>query len=82
MSGKGVDANDLQAVITAVLAVEPRTASGEIDPWHAAEEIIDALREVGWVVMPNPDDPRPVPVTEFINGLTATPAAGPEPAAS
>lgn len=70
-----VNQNDLQRVIAEVLAAEPVTGSA-IDPWHAAEEIIDAFRYIGWIVVPNPDDRRPATPDEFLGMLSDVRAGG------
>jgi hypothetical protein len=49
---KAVNANEVQRVIAESISAEPLTAGGSIDPWHAAEEIMDALRDAGWIVAP------------------------------
>lgn len=66
---RAVDQNDLQRVIAGVLTAEPATG-GAIDPWHAAEEVIDAFRYIGWTVVPNPDDRHPATPDEFLGMLS------------
>lgn len=68
-----VNRNDLQRVIAEVLAAEPAVDGGGIDPWHAAEEVIDAFRYVGWTVVPNPADSSPATPDELISTLREVP---------
>lgn len=70
-----VNQNDLQRVIAEVLTAETVVDSG-VDPWHAAEEVIDAFRHIGWIVVPNPGDLRPVTPGEFLGMLSAVRADG------
>lgn len=72
---RAVNQNDLQRVIAEVLAAEPVTG-GAIDPWRAAEEVIDAFRYIGWIVVPNPDDRRPATPDEFLGMLSDVRADG------
>jgi hypothetical protein len=44
-------ANDVQRVIAETLNDEPEINGGRIDPWHAAEEVMDALRDAGWRIV-------------------------------